>query len=244
MSTDARAAESRQPGESRAGGGGSAATGRGARPVVEAIVLGPFETNCYIVRAADARPESACWIVDAGYEPGELIGRVRELGLRPEAIVLTHAHSDHIAGIRDVRAAWPGVPIMVHEAEREWLLDPVLNLSAMIGMSVTAPAADRLLREGDVLELEGMRWAVLHTPGHSPGGITLYNAAAGVALVGDALFAGSVGRTDFPGSDTRTLAQSIRSKLYTLPDETEAHPGHGPSTTIGREKRSNMFVRE
>lgn len=235
MSPDARAAESRQGEGGRAGGA--------PRPIIEPIVLGPFETNCYIVRAADARPGSPCWIVDAGYEPGELIERVRELALRPDALVLTHAHSDHIAGIRDVRSAWPGVPIMIHEAEREWLLDPVLNLSAMIGMSVTAPAADRLLSEGDVLELDGMRWAVLHTPGHSPGGVTFYNTDAGVALVGDALFAGSVGRTDFPGSDTPTLAHSIRSRLYTLPDETAVHPGHGPSTMIGREKRTNMFVR-
>lgn len=230
MSADARSGQARQA---------SAPIGIVAEP----IVLGPFETNCYVVRSAGAAPGSPCWIVDAGYDPGALIDRVRELRLRPEAVVLTHAHGDHIAGLRDVRAAWPGVPVMIHQAERDWPADPELNLSAMVGLPVTAPPADRLLREGEVLTLDGSTWTVLHTPGHSPGGITLHCADAGVALVGDALFAGSVGRTDFPGSDARTLARSIRTRLYTLPDDTVVFPGHGPATTIGREKHANMFVR-
>jgi hydroxyacylglutathione hydrolase len=212
---------------------------------VEGVALGPFETNCYVVRPEPARAGDPCWIVDAGFEPGDLIAMVREHGLRPELLILTHAHGDHIAGVRDVLAAWPKppVPILIHEAEREWLADPSLNLSLAIGMPVTTPGPDRVLREGDVLALGDSEWKVLHTPGHSPGGITLYNAADGVALVGDALFAGSVGRTDFPGSDPRTLARSIREKLYTLPDETVVYPGHGPETTIGVEKRTNPFVR-
>ncbi len=206
-------------------------------------MLGPFETNCYVVRPERAGRGDPCWIVDAGFDPGELIALARERDLRPELLILTHAHGDHIAGVRDVLAVWPGLPILIHEAEREWLTDAELNLSLAIGMPVTAPGPDRVLREGDVLTLAGSEWKVLHTPGHSPGGITLYNAADGVALVGDALFAGSVGRTDFPGSDPRTLARSIREKLYALPEETVAYPGHGPSTTIGVEKRTNPFVR-
>ncbi len=218
--------------------------------MVEGVALGPLETNCYVVRPDPAGVGDPCWIVDAGFERDDLIGLVRERGLLPELLILTHAHADHIAGVRDVRAVWPALPILMHEAEREWPGDPELNLSVGIGIPVTAPGPDRVLREGDVLTLGTpdrpeacTTWKVLHTPGHSPGGITLYNGVDGVALVGDALFAGSVGRTDFPGSDPRTLARSIREKLYTLPDETVVYPGYGPSTTIGVEKRTNPFVR-
>jgi hydroxyacylglutathione hydrolase len=209
-------------------------------PELECFTLGPFETNCYIVRVPGS---TDCWIVDASFEPGELVSRVRSEGLTPVALVLTHAHIDHIAGAFDVRRAFPKIPVWIHEAEKEWLSDPMLNLSAMTGMPTTAPEATRLLREGDAPELGGTAWRVLHTPGHSPGGITLHHAPSETAIVGDSLFAGSVGRTDFPGSDPGTLAASIRTKLYTLPDATRIYPGHGPASTIGREKRSNPFVR-
>lgn len=227
------------------------------RPEVECVTLGPFETNCYVV-SIPGDAARACWIVDASFEPEELIALIRGKGLRPVALVLTHAHVDHIAGIGEVRAAFPGLPILLHEAEREWLGDPVLNLSAMMAMDVTAPGPDRLLADGDRLELAGTTWDVLHTPGHSPGGITLHHAGwhgspsregshgsenRATALVGDTLFNGSIGRFDFPGSDEETLVRSIRDRLYALPDQTRVFPGHGPPTTIGREKRSNPFVR-
>ena len=206
---------------------------------IRTFTLGPFQTNCYVVTAGS----DACWLVDASFEPAPMVRYVREKGLRPEALILTHAHVDHIAGVAEVRSAFPGVPVWVHSAEAAWLNDPVLNLSAMMGMSVTAPGPDRLLAEGEWLELGGVKWLVLHTPGHSPGGITLWCEAEGVALVGDSLFAGSVGRTDFPGSDPALLAASIRGKLYALPESTKVLPGHGPATTVGREKRSNPYVR-
>lgn len=214
--------------------------------MIEGFALGPFETNCYLVYPAAAPAPGAarpCWIVDASFEPQAMIDRARELGLTPELLILTHAHVDHIAGVNEVLDSFPGLPVVVHEAERRWLADPALNLGLPIGMMITARGPDRTAGEGDMLTLGGREWRVLHTPGHSPGGITLYNAADGVALVGDALFAGSIGRTDFPGSDARTLAQSIRAKLYTLPDQTIIYPGHGPQSTIGAEKRTNPFVR-
>lgn len=212
----------------------------GDHPLVKGVALGPFETNCYIVRFPDS-PD--CWIVDAGFEPEELIDEVRSEQLQPQALILTHAHCDHMAGVSEVRSAFPKLPIWMHAAEADWLNDPLLNLSMMIGIPVTAPRPDRLLADGDELTLAGRHWRVLHTPGHSPGGISLYYAASGVLISGDPLLAGSIGRTDFPGSDHQQLLSSIRTKLYTLPDDTKVYSGHGPTTTIGREKRSNPFAR-
>ena|SRR5437868_7683838 len=220
--------------------GSTHAGGTVTTPVIEAFVLGPFATNCYLVRTPTAL---GCWIVDPGMDPGAVIRRVREQGLKPQAILLTHAHIDHIAGVDSVLRAFPGIPVYVHEAERAWLSDPLLNLSALSGMQITCHGPDRVFADNQTVALEGMKWTVLHTPGHSPGGITLYHADSKTAIVGDALFAGSIGRTDFPGSDFNTLERAIRTRLYTLPDATTIYPGHGPTSTIGAEKRSNPYVR-
>lgn len=210
---------------------------------ITCFTLGPYETNCYVVSTGTGD----AWIVDASFDPGPIIEQVRAQRLRVHALVLTHAHIDHIAGVAEVvralRSREQPMPVMIHEAERDWLHDPMLNLSAFSGMEVTAPGPDRLLKHGDTLTLGDTQWQVRHSPGHSPGGITLYAPALGAAIVGDALFAGSVGRTDFPGCSMEQLARSIREQLYTLPDDTRVLPGHGPETTIGREKRGNPFVR-
>lgn len=216
----------------------------GNLPGIRGFCLGMFQTNCYVVTAnVNAPPGSPCWIIDASFDPEELIDDVQSRGLVPAAVILTHAHVDHIAGLFDVRRAFPKAPIWIHHAEREWLTDPMANLSGVYGMPITGPSPDRLLNDGEVLELEGQSWRVLHTPGHSPGGITLFNERAQVALVGDTLFAGSIGRHDFPSSDGPTLVASIKQRLYALPDATKVYPGHGSPTTIGREKRSNPYVR-
>ena len=185
-----------------------------------------------------------CWIIDASFEPAPIIAAIRTQGLAPEALIFTHAHIDHIAGAHEIIRAFPTLPIFIHEAEERWLLDPELNLSIFTGNPVTAPPATRLLKEGDSLTLTGAgAWRVLHTPGHSPGSITLVSTQHGVAIVGDALFAGSIGRTDFPGCSLEALSESIKTKLYTLPDATRIFPGHGPESTIGHEKRTNPYVR-
>ncbi len=207
---------------------------------VECFPLGPFATNCYVVSEDGA---AGCWIVDASFSPGALVDYVRGAGLRPELIVLTHAHLDHIAGLDELREEFPGVPAVIHEAEKLFLEDAALNLSAGYGFPVSVRAAERTVRGGEVLMLGGSSWKVLHTPGHSPGGITLYCAEAGIALVGDTLFHESVGRFDFPTSDEGDLKRSIREVLYALPEETRVLPGHGEETTVGHEKMGNPFVR-
>lgn len=209
-------------------------------PTVEGFELGPYATNCYL---ASVPGSGDCWIIDAGFGPRGLLDRVRSRGLRPTALILTHAHVDHLGGIADVLARHPGLPIYLHEAEHAWLGDPVLNLSAAMGVPVTIPGPARPLRDGDRLELAGTFWKVLHVPGHSPGGVALVHGESGTALVGDALFAGSIGRTDLPGGNFETLAAAIRRKLYTLPEGTRIYPGHGPPSTIGEEKRTNPFVK-
>jgi glyoxylase-like metal-dependent hydrolase (beta-lactamase superfamily II) len=207
---------------------------------VQGLALGPFETNCYVITGAGT---DACWIVDPGIGASEVVSAVKGAKLHPEAIVLTHAHLDHIAGIPEVLRAFAGLPIIGHAAEREWPGTPELNLSASYGIPIAVPGATRFVAEGDTLGLGTDSWRVLETPGHSPGGITLVTDRAGVAVVGDTLFAGSIGRSDFPGSDERALHEAIKSKLYTLPEETIVYPGHGPATTIRQEKTSNPFVR-
>ncbi len=204
---------------------------------IRSAALGDYQTNCYTVQSGEH-----LWVIDAGYQPAPLVQLIEEAGIAPEAIVLTHAHSDHIAGINEVLAKYPGTPIWIGSEEEDWLSDPNLNLSAFLGLSVTAPAASRLLNEGDVLTLGETTWNVLHTPGHSPGSKTFVCNQAPVAFVGDALFAGSIGRSDFPGCSHEQLLESIRTKLYTLPDETQVLCGHGPSTTIGQERNHNPFV--
>lgn len=210
-------------------------------PQLEVAVFspGPYATNCYVVSVKGGKE---CWIIDAGFEPEEMIEHVRASGKALAALILTHAHIDHIAGVAGVKKAFPLTPILIHEAERDWLSDAKLNLSFYSGMPVTAPKPDRPLREGETLSLDGMAFSIFHTPGHSPGSITLYARDASLAFVGDALFSGSIGRTDFPGCSFEELEKSIKTKLYTLPDATRVLPGHGPATTIGREKSSNPYV--
>jgi len=212
------------------------------KPCIQVFALGDFQTNCMILTQGEPEKGKSCWIVDCGYQPEPMLDAIEEQGLVPEKIILTHAHADHIAGLIEARSRFPGVPILMHQAEEAWMNDPMLNLSAALGLSVTAPGADAFVDEGDTLSLGELEFRVLHTPGHSPGGISLIHEPSKLAFVGDTLFAGSIGRTDFPGSSFEVLEESIKTKLYVLDPETVCFPGHGPHTTIGSEINSNPFV--
>ncbi|NJL32467.1 MAG: MBL fold metallo-hydrolase [Phycisphaerales bacterium] len=210
---------------------------------LKTFALGPWQTNCYVIESTQSTMKD-CWIIDAGYDPQPMLQFIQASGLSPVKVILTHAHLDHIAGLHEVRRLWPKVPILIHEMERDFLAEPELNLSAMMDEPVVAPPADELLKHGQNLELYGQIFEIRHTPGHSPGGITLYQPLLKTALVGDTLFARSIGRYDFPTSDGPTLMQSIRDQLLTLPDDTAVLPGHGPATTIGNERKYNPYLRE
>lgn len=207
---------------------------------IEIFNPGPYQTNCYLISAEGSQ---ACDVIDAGFEAHRMFDRMDTAGLKPRRLILTHTHVDHIAGVAEFRRRFPGVPVLVHEAEAGFLSAPELNLSIALGKPISIGEADTFLHHDDELILSGEKWRVIHVPGHSPGSIALYNAKDSVVIAGDALFAGSIGRTDFPTSDHETLIESIRERLYVLPDATTVLPGHGPQTTIGREAVSNPFVR-
>ena len=206
---------------------------------IDYLILGGYQTNCYVLRKDDSAKD--CLIIDPGLEAAELIEFLDEQKLNPVVVVLTHGHIDHIAGLTVLRNQFPEIKVYIHNLDAEMLTDPNINLSAMSGMTFVTDAEDVSLKNRDIIDLAGMKLRVLHTPGHTPGGISLYSKEAGVVFVGDTLFADSIGRTDFPGGSMSQLLNSIREKLFTLPEETEVYPGHGPATTIATEKAHNPF---
>jgi len=207
---------------------------------VDRLVLGEFETNCYIARSSDSAAE--CLIIDTGLDIRELPAFLDQHKLTPAAVILTHGHIDHIAGVEALRKKFPSIQVYIHKLDAEMLGNANVNLSIMAGSSFTAGKADRLIDEGDTIDKAGIRLRVIHTPGHTPGGICLYSEKDGIIFVGDTIFAGSVGRTDFPNGNMKQLIEGIKHKLLTLPENTIAYPGHGPETTIGQEKAENPFL--
>lgn len=209
--------------------------------ILRMLVVGPFMSNCYIVGSEQSKEGL---IIDPGAEPDTIMDVVDKLGLSVSLIVVTHSHIDHIGALAEVREA-TGAPFAIHEAEAKGhklgevgeMLDQMLGTSSRQSL----PKPDRLLHDGDVIEVGDLRFTVLHTPGHSPGGISLLGP--GVVFCGDALFNFSIGRTDFPGCSYEQLMDSIWSKLMVLPDDTKVIPGHGPETTIGFERGHNPFLR-
>ena len=207
----------------------------------DTVVSQAFAENAYLVHPSDS---TECVIVDPGLDPQDILQTIDSANLVPVAILNTHGHSDHIAGNQAMKDAFDGIPLIIGEGDADKLLDPVLNLSAAFGMNLISPPADQLVNEGDVLSLAGMDWEVFDTPGHSRGHVVFVckQASPWVVLGGDVLFRTGIGRTDFPDGSHQELLDSIRNKLFVLPDDTVVLPGHGPSTTIGFEKEFNPFL--
>ena len=207
---------------------------------IDLFVLGAYQTNCYIVRNSVAAGD--CLIVDTGLEAGELVDFLRKHKLNPVVVVLTHGHVDHISGLLELREKYPDVKVYIHKLDAEMLTGASSNISALMGQPFSTAPADFACEQGDVIESAGIKLEVIHTPGHTPGGVCLYSKDEGIVFVGDTLFADSIGRTDFPGGSMGRLVKSIKEKLLTLPDDTVVYPGHGPTTTIAQEKRHNPFL--
>lgn len=198
--------------------------------------MGALETNCYLVYCPDTKEGI---IVDPAGEPERILSEIQRLGMKTVLVVNTHGHIDHVAANDAVRKA-TGAPLALHALDAGYLAHPDPAFARWLGAPERLAPANRNLEHGDAVAFGTCTLTVLHTPGHTPGGISLFGE--GVVFTGDALFNQGVGRTDLPGGDWRQLQTSIRTRLYTLPDETVVYPGHGPSTNIGAERADNPYV--
>ncbi|WP_017554325.1 MBL fold metallo-hydrolase [Heyndrickxia coagulans] len=202
------------------------------------LPVGPIQTNCYILW----NHEKDCLIFDPGAEFERLHAFIGENALNPLAVLLTHAHFDHIGALDAVRDAYK-IPAYIHQKEEMWLGDPGQNGSHFFGMGeISARGAEKLIAGEDMLKIGSFSLQVLETPGHSPGSVSYWLPDHNIVFSGDALFFGSIGRTDLPGGNHGVLQESIHTKLLVLHPDTIVFPGHGPQTTIGDEKSSNPFL--
>ncbi len=206
--------------------------------VFDSLQTGPLMTNCYIV--GDSETKEAA-VVDPGGHVGAIRSALDRNDLECKYIINTHTHFDHVGGNAELAKA-TGAEILVHPVEADWLTK-IGQQALMFGVNgASSPPADRTIEEGDTVEVGGIEMEVLHTPGHSPGSISLVIVGQKKILVGDLVFAGSIGRTDLPGGSFETLVSNVKTKIFVHPDDTELYSGHGPVTTIGRERRSNPFL--
>ena len=200
--------------------------------ILEKIIVGPMQVNCYILGSPST---SEAIIIDPGAEPEKIKARLKKCGLKVNCIINTHGHADHIGANATLAA-----PVYVHRLDADFLTNPGLNLSSMLGLPITSPVPAKLLEDGQKLKVGNMSLEVIHTPGHTPGGVCLN--AGKFCFTGDTLFAQGIGRTDIPYASEKDLLNSIRERLLSLQDEVIIYPGHGPSSTIGEERKSNPFI--
>ncbi len=212
---------------------------------IDRLVLGAYETNCYIVRRDESTAD--CLIIDTGLSNEALIDFLKEKNLNPQALILTHGHADHIAGITALRKSFDKIKVCIYKADSHMLSDAASNFSFLAGMKVTTAPAEIIFDKEEEIEFANLKFQIIHTPGHTPGGICLYNSDEKILFSGDTLFAGSIGRTDFSGNDVQKsfeqLIKNIKEKLVPLPDDVTVLPGHGEATTIKQEKLYNSFLR-
>ena len=197
--------------------------------------VGPLMANCFIVGCPETKKAV---VIDPGGDVDRILVALSDEQLTVSKILNTHGHFDHVGGNQRLKEV-TGAPIYIHTDDAP-MLAHVSSSAAAFGMRVNnSPEADETLNDGDIIKFGNLELKVLHTPGHSPGGVSFY--APGVVFVGDTLFAGSIGRTDFPGGSYNQLIASVKEKLFTLDEKTIVYTGHGPETTIGEEKRTNPF---
>ena len=205
--------------------------------IIKSLAVGPIMANCFIV-GCETTKEAA--VIDPGDEVDRILHALAKDSLTVKAILNTHGHFDHVAGNRRLKSV-TGSPLMIHRLDAPMLKSLSQSAAAWGLQAEDSPAPDRLLEDGDTVAFGEITFSVLHTPGHTPGGVSFHSD--GAVFVGDTLFSGSIGRTDFPGGNYDQILESIRRKLFVLGDDVVAYTGHGPETTIGREKRSNPFAR-
>ena len=204
---------------------------------IHTLVVGQLQTNCYIIQS-----QKEALIVDPGAEPERIVRFTNDLGLVPSRIIATHSHFDHVLGVDKLRSSFK-IPFQIHRNDLPILESMQARVRQFMGFDVPPPPkVDSFLQDGDIVRFGGDTIRVVHTPGHSPGSISLQGNT--YVLTGDALFNQSIGRTDLPGGDLEILLSSIRKRLFTLADETVVYPGHGPETSIGDERLANPFVGE
>lgn len=206
---------------------------------IEVLPVGGLEANCYILSCPKTKEGV---VIDPGDEGERILSTIKDLDINIKYVINTHGHYDH-TGCNDEMKDHFHCDLLIHEDDQEMLMDPKLNLSHYLGENKSGPKADILLKDNDIIKFGDISLKVIHTPGHTRGGITLYSEAEKVCFTGDTLFFGSVGRTDLPGGDYDTLINSIKSKLLVLPDDVKAYPGHGVETSIGKEKKINSYLK-
>lgn len=200
--------------------------------ILRRLPVGPVAANCYILGCANTKEAV---VIDPGAEDGLIKQEISALDLTAICIINTHGHGDHIGANSKM-----GLPVFIHAADAKCLTNPLKNMSGILGIPINSPPASRLLEDGDKIDVGDLIFEVIHTPGHTPGSISL--RCDGIVFTGDTLFAEGVGRTDLPGGSETEIIKSIRERLFILPDETKVYPGHGPATTIGHEKGHNPFI--
>lgn len=204
---------------------------------VQTLVVGPLQTNCYLVSCTKTREAV---VIDPGDNAQRILREIERSKLSVRLIVDTHAHFDHVSANGPLHEA-TGAPIAIHALDAEALTMPVA-LFGLAPRGPVSPPAERMLEDGQQIAVGEEMLQVLHTPGHTPGGISLYYSPRPTVFSGDALFQLGIGRTDFPGGDLETLERSIRARLFSLPENTVVYPGHGPATRIGVERVRNPYV--